>query len=201
MAYSGVINSDNYTVGMAYVFLHTTTGSLGIASIDAQIASASYHTHFCVGNTTNVEIAPDITYLDHFISINGARRKDKTVVTSKAITVTFTFDELNATNVKRFLYGHESTSASPTFTVNASPTKEYAAQIYFTTEVGRDFIYKIPRAALKADGNLAFEAEDWMSANMMLDVLYDTNFTQGTPTAYSAPYGYICYAATSGLID
>ena len=85
--------------------------------------------------------------------------------------------------------------------MNASPTKEFSAQIYFTTQVGRDFIYKIPRAALKADGNLSFEAEDWMSANMMLDVLYDTTFTQGSPTARSAPYGYICYAATSGAID
>jgi hypothetical protein len=200
MAYSGVINSNNYTVGMAYVFVHTTTGSLGLASIDAQIASAAYHTHFCVGNTTNVEIAPDITYLDHFISVNGARRKDKTVVTQKAITVTFTFDEINATNVSRFLYGHKETAASPTFIVNASPTIEFSAQIYFTTEVGRDLIYKIPRAALKADGNLAFEAEDWMTANMMLDVLYDTSFVHGSNTR-SAPYGYICFAATSGQID
>ncbi len=200
MAYSGVINSDNYTVGMAYVFVHTTTGSVGLASIDAQIASAAYHTHFCVGNTTNVEIAPDITYLDHFISINGARRKDKTVVTQKAITVTFTFDEINATNIRRFLYGHTETAASPTFIVNASPTKEFSAQIYFTTEVGRDLIYKIPRAALKADGNLSFEAEDWMTANMMLDVLYDTTFNHGSNTR-SAPYGYICFAATSGKID
>jgi len=190
MAYSGHINSDNYTVGMAYIFLHPTTGSTGLASIDAQIGSAAYHTHFCVGNTVNAEIAPDVTYLDHFISINGERRKDKTVVTTKSISVTFTFDEINATNVKRFLYGFESTAASPTFIVNASPTKEFSAQIYFTTQVGRDFIYKIPRAALKSDGNLAFDPEDLMNANMMLDVLYDSTYTQGSPTAYDAPYGY-----------
>jgi hypothetical protein len=200
VSYSGVIRDANYTVGMAYVFVHPTTGSLGLASIDAQIGSAAYHTHFCVGNTTNVEIAPDITYLDHFISINGARRKDKTVVTQKAITVTFTFDEINATNVRRFLYGHEETAASPTFIVNASPTKEFSAQIYFTTEVGRDFIYKIPRAALKSDGNLSFEAEDWMSANMMLDVLYDTTFIHGSNDR-SAPYGYVNYAANASYID
>lgn len=198
MAYSGHINSDNYTVGMAYVFLHPTTGSTGLASIDAQIASASYHTHFCVGNTTNVEIAPDITYLDHFISVNGERRKDKTVVTQKAITVTFTFDEINATNVRRFLYGADAVTASPTFIVNASPAKEFSAQIYFTTVVGNDFIYKIPKATLKTDGNLAFDAEDWMNANMMLDVLYDSSYTHNTT---DAPYGYVNFAATSGKID
>jgi len=202
MAYSGHFNTSDYTVGMAYVFIHPTTGSLGLASIDAQIASASYHTHFCVGNTTNVEIAPDITYLDHFVSINGERRKDKTVTTTKSISVNFTFDQINATNIKRFFYGVQGTAASPTFVVNASPTKEFSAQIYFTTQVGRDLIYKIPKATLKADGNLAFNSEDWMSANMMLDVLYDSTYSHAaSPTAIDAPYGYVCMAATSGKID
>jgi hypothetical protein len=198
MGYSGHFDTDDYTVGMAYVFLHPTTGSTGLASIDAQIASAAYHTHFCVGNTTNVEIAPDITYLDHFVSINGERRKDKTVVTTKAITVNFTFDQVNATNVKRFLYGVDAVTASPTFIVNASPTKEFAAQIYFTTQVGRDMIYKIPKCTLKTDGNLAFNAEDWMTANMMLDVLYDSAYNHNS---VSAPYGYVNMEATSGKID
>jgi len=198
MAYSGHFNTSDYTVGMAYVFVHTTTGSTGLASIDAQIASAAYHTHFCIGNTTNVEIAPDITYLDHFVSINGERRKDKTVTVSKSISVNFTFDQINATNVKRFFYGADINTASPTFVVNASPTKEYSAQIYFTTMVGRDMIYKIPKATLKTDGNLSFNAEDWMSANMMLDVLYDSTYSVG---ATDCPYGYVCMAATSGKID
>ncbi len=197
MAYTGHIRSANYSVGMAYIYIHNTTGSTGLASIDAQIASASYHTHFCVGNTTAVEISPDVTYLDHFISVNGERRRDKTVSTSHSISVTFTFDEINATNIKRFLYGEEAVAASPTFIVNASPVKEVAAQVVFTTSVGRDLIYKIPKAALKADGGLSFEAEDWMTANMMLDVLYDNSYTHNST---SAPYGYVNFAATSGSI-
>ena len=198
MAYSGHIDSTDYAVGMAYIFIHDVTGSPGLASIDEQIASAAYHTHFCVGNTTNVEIAPDITYLDHYISIGGQRRRDKTVTTTSALSVTFTFDQINSTNIRSFMYGELAVSASPTFIVNASPIKEVAAQVYFTTDIGKDFIYKIPKAALKADGGLSFETEDWMTANMMLDVLYDTDFIHnGT----SAPYGYINFAATSGNID
>jgi hypothetical protein len=197
MAYTGHIRSANYSVGMAYIYIHNTTGTTGLASIDAQIASASYHTHFCVGNTTAVEISPDVTYLDHFISVNGERRRDKTVSTSHSISVNFTFDEINATNIKRFLYGEEAVTASPTFIVNASPVKEVAAQVVFTTSVGRDLIYKIPKAALKADGGLSFEAEDWMSGNMILDVLYDNTFTHNST---SAPYGYVNFAATSGAI-
>jgi len=198
MGYSGVINSDNYTVGMAYVYIHTTTGSPGLASIDEQIASASYHTHFCVGNTTAVEISPDITYLDHFISINGERRRDKTITTTTSITVNFTFDEINATNIKRFLYGTTAVSASPTFIVNDTPVNEVAAQIVFTTANGNDFTYKIPKAALKADGGLSWEAEDWMTANMMLDVLYDSGYTHNST---AAPYGYVNFEATSGYVD
>ncbi len=197
MAYTGHIKSSNYTVGMAYIYIHNTTGSTGLASIDAQIASAAYHTHFCVGNTTSVEISPDVTYLDHFISVNGERRRDKTVSTSHSIAVNFTFDEINATNIKRFLYGEEAVAASPTFIVNASPVKEVAAQVVFVTSVGRDLIYKIPKAALKSDGGLSFEAEDWMSGNMMLDVLYDNAFTHNST---SAPYGYVNFGATSGAI-
>jgi hypothetical protein len=198
MAYSGVIKSDNYSVGMAYIYIHNVTGSTGLASIDAQIASATYHTHFCVGNTTAVEITPDVTYLDHFISINGERRRDKTVSTQNSITVNFTFDEINATNIKNFLYGETAVAASPTFIVNASPIKEVAAQVVFTTSVGRDLIYKIPKAALKSDGGLSFEAEEWMSAQLMLDVLYDNTYEHNSTTA---PYGYVNFAATTGQID
>jgi hypothetical protein len=198
MAYSGVIKSDNYTVGMAYIYIHNTTGTIGLASIDAQIASAAYHTHFCVGNTTSVEITPDVTYLDHFISINGERRRDKTVSTQHAIAVNFTLDEINATNIMRFMYGEAAVSASPTFIVNASPVKEVACQVVFTTSVGRDLIYKIPKAALKSDGGLSFEAEEWMSANMMLDVLYDGDYTHNST---AAPYGYVNFAATTGYVD
>jgi len=198
MAYSGVIKSDNYSVGMAYIYIHNTTGTTGLASIDAQIASAAYHTHFCVGNTTSVEITPDVTYLDHFISINGERRRDKTVSTQHAIAVNFTLDEINATNIMRFMYGEAAVSASPTFIVNASPVKEVACQVVFTTSVGRDLIYKIPKAALKSDGGLSFEAEEWMSANMMLDVLYDGDYTHNST---AAPYGYVNFAATSGYVD
>lgn len=198
MAYSGHINSNNYTVGMAYIFIHNTTGSAGLASIDAQIASAAYHTSFCVGNTTAVEISPDVTYLDHFISVNGERRRDKTVSTTHSITISYTFDEISATNVKRFLYGETAVAASPTFIVNASPVKEVACQVVFRTAVGKDFIYKIPKAALKADGGLSFEAEDWLNANMTLDVLYDDTYTHNST---KAPYGYVDFSATSGYID
>lgn len=198
MGYSGHITATNYTVGMAYIFVHNSIGSAGLASIDAQIASAAYHANFCVGNTTAVEISPDVTYLDHFISVNGERRRDKTVSTTNSITVSFTFDEVNSTNIKRFLYGEVAVVASPTFIVNASPVKEVACQVYFTTSVGKDFIYKIPKAALKADGGLSFEAEDWISGNMTLDVLYDNSYTHNST---AAPYGYVNFAATSGYID
>jgi hypothetical protein len=198
MAYSGVIDSDSYTVGMAYIYVHNTTGTTGLASIDAQIASAAYHTHFCVGNTTAVEITPDVTYLDHFISINGLRRRDKTISTQNSISVNFTFDEINATNIRRFLYGETAVAASPTFIVNASPLKEVSAQVVFTTSVGKDLIYKIPKAALKSDGGLSFEAEEWMAANMMLDILYDSTYTHN---GSAAPYGYVNFAATSGMVD
>ena len=198
MGYSGVINDSDYSIGMAYVFIHNKTGASGIASIDEQIASATYHTHFCVGNTSNVEIAPDITYLDHIISVNGEGRRDKSVSTTKAIAVNFTFDQINATNIKRFLFGETAVAASPTFIVNASPNKEVAAEIVFTTSVGRDFRYKIPRALLKSDGSLSYDSESWMNANMVLDVLYDTSYTHNSK---AAPYGYVDFSATSGYID
>jgi hypothetical protein len=59
-------------------------------------------------------------------------------------------------------------------------------------------IYKIPKCTLKTDGNLAFNAEDWMTANMMLDVLYDSAYNHNS---VSAPYGYVNMEATSGKID
>lgn len=195
--YNRAVNTSDYTVGMAWVFIHNSASSAGLASIDAQIASPSYHTNFCFGNTTNVEIAPDITYLDHFTCVNGEKRKDKTVATMKAINVNFTFDQINATNIKRFLYGGTAVTASPTFIVNASVVKEVSAQILFNTAVGRDFRYKIPRAALKADGNLTFNVDDWMNANLRLEVLYLSTYKHNST---AAPYGYIDFSATSSYV-
>ncbi|NIU83302.1 MAG: hypothetical protein GWN64_07430 [Candidatus Thorarchaeota archaeon] len=199
---STVFDNTNYTVGMAYVFIHDTTSTTGLKALDAQVASEYADdygsTNYCVGNTMAVEIAPDITYLDHFISINGERRRDKSISTTKSISVNFTFDEINSTNIKRFLYGETAVAASPTFIVNASPTKEVSAQIVFNTSVGNDFIYKIPYAVLKTDGSLSFDPEDWMNANMVLDVLYDSEYTHnGT----AAPYGYVDFSATSKYVD
>jgi hypothetical protein len=199
---STVIDNTNYTVGMAYIFIHDTTGSTGLASLDAQVASEYADNwagaNFCVGNTMAVEIAPDITYLDHFISINGERRRDKSISTTKSIAVNFTLDEINSTNVRRFMYGETAVAASPTFIVNASPTKEVSAIVVFNTAVGNDFQYKIPYAVLKTDGSLSFDPEDWMNANMVLDVLYDSTFTH---TGTSAPYGYVDFSATSKYVD
>ena len=151
-----------------------------------------------MGNIVTAELAPDVTFLEHFITTSdGDRRKDHIIASTKNLTIPFTFDEMNEANLRRFFLGHNTTaSVANSFTVLENAKQIGSAQVYFHTDIGRDFVYMIPKVMLRPDGNLAMNIEDFWSGPMALDVLYyDWTPTNEASPILSAHYGVMMTAA------
>ena len=172
------INTNNYTIGGVSLYFNAT-----IAWADLTTATMLTDT-YSLGNIVTSEITPDVSYVEHFISDDGKRKKDYQALNMVNVTIPFTFDEMNTNNLQRFfLASLLDTDKLAPFEL---PLSEGCAVLRFTTSVGQDMVYYIPKCTIRPDGPLGINAEDWWSAPMVIDVLfYDTGHWA------SKPYGYI----------
>ena len=178
------INTSNYTVGQGSLYFSTTIAN---ASLDTTpLATDFRHGGNSLGNIVNIELNPEVTYLEHFVTQNGKRVKDKIIEQQVAIMINFTFDEMNEDNLARFFFATETASL---LSVLESTTDEGSAVLYTTTDVGRDLLYKIPKCALRPDGPLPLNAEDWWQAPMVLEVLRYQSADGSNATWIAAPFG------------
>ena len=175
------INTNNYTIGQVALYYNAT-----IAWDQLTTATMLLDT-YSLGNIVTSEITPSITYIDHYISDDGRRRKDFTTTGEISVTIPFTFDEMNSGNIQKFFLG--SLLATDVIAPFELPLQKGCAVLRFTTEVGQDLVYYIPKCTLRPDGALSINPEDWWSAGMLIDVLfYDTSHWA------SKPYGYMSTA-------
>jgi hypothetical protein len=72
---------------------------------------------------------------------------------------------------------------------------EGTAVLFFSTDIGKDFMYVIPKAALKAEGGLPFNIDSWMQGKFTLEVLSATYTASLTST--SAPFGFLDFTAVA----
>jgi len=169
-----VNSSENYTLGMAEL----TFWDKNLDKV--------WH----IGNIVATSLSPEITFLDHFTVNNGVRKKDRSLITQKAVAINFTFDEITGTALRHFLLGTVSGSDNPSidawtiFPMEAGEIKG-SAVLEFNTQYGRDWTWSIPSAAFKPDGTFDFNAEDWMTAKGILEVL------QAEDTNSATPYGWL----------
>jgi len=122
------------------------------------------------------EFVPDIAYLEHFITTSaGDRRKDHAIASQKALTIPFTFDEINEANLMKYFLGTDMSTvsaATPVFSVMTSTLDYGSAQLYFRTDIGNDFIFFIPKCTIRPEGNLSMDIESWWQTGMVLDIFY-----------------------------
>ena len=177
----------NYTIGGCHLYFSSTVAFTTVAS-----KTAFETTAHSLGNIVVAEIAPDISYIDHYISVNGRRVKDKTVNNLEAINISFTFDELNQSNISKFLMG---TSTASVINVLNNTLDEGCARLVVETAIGNDIVYTIPKCAVKPDGNWSMNAESWHEIPMRIEVLKytagDTAVGTDNTTWLAAPYGKV----------
>lgn len=170
-------NIENYTLGMAELTFYEDTS-------DAQNFSSS--ATWTIGNIVVASIAPEITYLDHYTVTNGTRKKDRSLITNRALAVNFTFDEITAGAMREWLLASGDLTGSTSW-VTGSGYRLYplakgeikgCAKLEFNSEFGRDYTWYIPCASLKPDGTFDFNAEDWMSAKGIIECIVDATNTE-----------------------
>lgn len=194
-------HTNNYSVGMARFYFAETSLATRCNTLASHI---KHDTANCaswdLGNVVTSEITPDITYLDHYISYAGDRRKDKTVAVTKSLNIPITLDEFSATNLEYFFGARASgkSTRKRVFSMDTLPV-EGAGVLVFWTDIGKDFMYVIPKCALRTEGAaLSFNAEDWSNLPMQIEVLHSSTYYPLSGTAASlAPYGYLDFTATT----
>lgn len=217
------ITTSSYSIGMPDVYFCNTAAALASNTVTTTTAyadlgkilnaisvdgSTSARALYSLGNLPECSLTPEYTTLDHFISSNGARLKDKTIITEKNLTINITFDEINIKNLERFLMATDEDSTAA-LVMDAVAAEGSACLVYRST-YGNNFMYAIPRCTITANGDLAFSGENWISGGLKMSVLALTGFNPESvqvnasftkPTFLSstatAPYGWIQTEASS----
>jgi hypothetical protein len=185
------LKTTNYTIGGIDIFFDPTEGHASLL-LGTPEGSVFRHAKRNIGNVVSAEFNPDVTYVDHFISVEGARRRDLIQPTTKSLTINFTFDEINATNMKRFFLASALGGSAKLLAPMEKALPTGSVSVRFITDVGRDFAYNIPKAIIRPDGALAMNTEDWWTGPMVLDILY-----YATSHWASKPYGKIDMSAVA----
>lgn len=166
---SKAISTDNYTIGGGELFFNTTVAHSDLTGTAFETTANS------LGNVMNIEINPEVEYIDHWVSVKGKRVKDKTVANTVSLMINFTFDEMNQDNLDKFFLG--SSNASD-IKVLQNTLLEGSARLKIDTDIGQDLVYEIPKCTLKPDGALTLSEDTWHEAPMILEVLeYQNNDT------------------------
>jgi hypothetical protein len=190
------INTDNHTIGQVDLYFEASVAHASLLATKTSVSPGKggmFRTSGRnLGNIVTAELAPDVTYVDHFISSCGKRVKNKIAANTVSLTIPFTFDEINDNNLKRFFLASSLSAESnqSRLAVMEEPLIEGSAQMVFKTDVGTDMTYFIPKAIIRPDGSLSINDEDWWSGPMVLEVLY-----YNTGHYASKPFGFILASA------
>jgi len=184
------INTNNYTLGMCAIYFNPN-----VAWAYLRVATSMEATAYNLGNIVSAEITPDVSYIYHYISDKGKRKRDKTALNQVDISIPFQFDEINWTTMKRYFMA--SKIGTDRLAMFEETLLEGSAKLKFDTDTGNDFTIYIPKCTIKPDGPINMNIEDWWTGPMVLDVLYYE--TTATPWS-TAPYGYMSISeSTDGI--
>jgi len=181
------VNTGNYTISGVSLFFNTTIANASLNATETGFATFRNDNN-SLGNIVAGEFTPDVTYVDHWVSVNGKRVKDKTVENVVALTINFTFDEMNVTNLEKYFLAN---STGSVLDVMQNTTDEGSAIVYIHTDIGRDMQYVIPKCTIKPDGGLALNIEDWWTGSMMLEILQYQSSDGSNATWLAAPLGQL----------
>lgn len=160
-------NIGNYVVGRGYGMVKLIPPSLNPdpAYLDA-------------GNITEFTFQVKPTRLDHFSSRIGVRKKDMTVVTELAATLTMTLEEFTARNLAMSVLGIPTESPPGTHIVSilSQPLIYAAFKFVSTNVVGPQWTYEFTNCLFtpsKAINLLPTGSGAWGAMDFEVDVLYD----------------------------
>ena len=179
------VSANNYTIGGIDLYFEASIAHASLLATDGGWVGSAFRTSARnLGNIVSAEFNPDVTYVEHYISVAGARRKDAEQPLTKNLSIPFVFDEINEANMKKFFMA--SSLGNGKYAPMEEPLVYGSVSIRFSTDVGTDMVYSIPKATIRPDGAMAMNIEDWWNGPMVVDVYY---YNSGQYA--SKPYGVL----------
>ena len=183
------INTGDYRIGGAELYFSATIADTKMLTASAAGFCNNSHS---LGNIVDAGITPDITYVDHHVSSKGKRVKDKVVANTVSLAISFTFDEMNQSNLAKFFLAN---TVASDLRVMENTLDEGSAVLRVNTSIGNSLVYKIPKCIVRPDGELALNTEDWHSAPMVLEILEYLSADNSNATINAswlvAPFGLV----------
>ena len=182
------ISTDNYTIGGIDIYFDPTENHASLTATNAAegVGGVFRTTARSLGNIVSAEFNPDITYIEHYVSVRGSRKLDKEMAMTKTLTIPFVFDEINEANMRRFFLASD--LGSNQLAILEEPLVTGSASIRFRTDVGTSMTYSIPSCTIRPDGAMAMNIEDWWNGPMVVTVY---EYTTATAPFDDAPYGIL----------
>lgn len=184
---SVVYTSPNTVVGVESDLEDPDGGDLG--TLEIVRGSELY-----LGNVVTGSFSSDITFLDHFTAKTGTRMKDRSVVQEINITISLELDEPNIEGMNLFMLGgsvteEAGTPASRRFAPYMNTERTGGARLAGVSDTGNEWVWTIPRATLKPEGDFTYNDEDWSSFSFEVEVLADSDMYPNSPYGLVDHYG------------
>lgn len=131
-----------------------------------------------LGNAAAVELEPTIEKLDHFSSMEGVRKKDKSVVIEQGGTLSITLEEYSNENLRLALFGGtvtEQTGGDKEFAI--FDASEITGQFKFegSNDIGPKQFVLLNNVSVNPAGAIPLISDEWGQIELEFEVLADAN--------------------------
>lgn len=125
-----------------------------------------------LGNVPEFELTPELETLDHFSSREGVKKKDKSVVLSKSMTVRIVIDNWSIENLKLLLLGGTGSSSFEIFSTNS-----IEGELVFTgaNEIGPKVTITLYNVSFKPGSSINLLSEEWGQIELSGEALVDSS--------------------------
>lgn len=131
-----------------------------------------------LGNAPEVEITPNIEFLDHFSSRSGVRSKDRSVVVETGATVRVVLDEITPDNLAMLLFGSNTNGLVDTnsdgdmeFEILSESEVTGALVVTGTNSIGNKFTMTLPSVSFQPSGSWQAISEEFNTIEITGEVL------------------------------
>lgn len=151
-------NTGNYYVGKGRVYFKPE--------------GSSEYRH--LGNCASVTLEPAIEKLDHFSSMEGTRKKDKSIVVEQGGTLNIVMEEFIAENLQMALFGGsvvEQTGGDKEFEIFAVSQVVGAVKFEGANDVGPKQFVELYNVSMNAAGAIELITDEWGQIELEGEVL------------------------------
>ena len=135
-----------------------------------------------MGNCTSITLTPSVEKLDHFSSMEGTRKKDKSIIVEQGGQLALVLEEFTADNLRLALFGTVVEQSSGDQEIDIFAVSEIVGQLKFegANDVGpKQFVY-LNNVSIVPAGAIELITDEWGQIELEGEVLADATGKFGT---------------------